>query len=299
MFDVPLNMIRAFAAVYDAGGIRPAARKLGVTHTSVLRFVRELEAFLNVDLTEKHKGTRGLMFTPAGETLGKAALSSLAALEVALMSIREAQHRKSVVIETTPSIASRWLLPRLAALEASLNGVEISLVVDQKLREPGETGADIAIRSGLGPWPNADCIPLMDDTLFPVMSPAYWRQVGEFTEPIGLKECRLLHDRDPSASWSAWKANFGPRDLDVRSGSRLSSADLVLGAAEQSLGVALARRSLAEESIKCGHLIAPLKNYLLELPQSVWVVLPNSQTRRKVVDAVIERLHREAAPQNA
>lgn len=298
MFDVPLNMIRAFAAVFDAGGIRPAARRLGVTHTSVLRFVRELEAYLGVELTENRKGTRGLLFTPAGEAVGKAALASLATLEAALESVREAHHRKSVIIETTPSVASRWLLPRLSALEDALGGVEVSLIVDQRLRGPDETGADIAIRLGSGPWPNADCTPLMDDALAPVMSSAYWQQMNEFTEPEGLKNCRLLHDRDPSASWSVWTAEFGPNDLDIRSGPRFPSADLVLTAAEQGLGVALVRRSLAEESLKRGHLVAPLGELFLALPRSVWILLPKLQTGRLSVEAVLKWLRDQAVPPN-
>jgi len=298
MFDVPLNMIRAYAAVFDTGGIRPAARRLGVTHTSVLRFVRELEAYLGVELTETRKGARGLLFTPAGEALGKAALSSLATLEAALVSIREAHHRKSVIIETTPSVASRWLLPRLASLEAAIGGVEVSLIVDQRLRGPDETGADLAIRLGSGPWPDADCIALMDDALVPVMSPAYWQQVNKCTEPSGLKGTKLLHDRDPNSSWAAWKTAFGPTSLDIRTGPRFPSADLVLTAAEQGLGVALVRRSLAEESLKRGHLIAPLGDHSLALPQSIWIVLPKLQNRRIAVEAVIKWLAGQTVPQN-
>lgn len=298
MLNIPLNMIRAFAAVFDAGGIRPAARNLGVTHTSVLRFVRELEAHLGIELTKQRKGSRGILFTPSGEALGKAALASLAELESAVNAIREAHHRKSVNIETTPSVASRWLLPRLSALEEALGGVEVSLIVDQRLRSSEESGADITIRLGNGPWPGVDCDPLMDDALIPVMSPAYWRLVNEPVDPDALKGCRLIHDRDPNASWSAWKAAFGPDDLDIRSGSRFSSADLVLTAAEQSLGVAFARRSLAKEAMIRGHLIAPFGDLCVLLPNSVWILLPTIVMRRQAVTKVIDWLHAEAATQH-
>lgn len=290
MYDLPLNMIRAFCAVYETGGIRPAARTLGVTHSSVLRFVRALEAHLGVDLTERHPGARGLTFTPSGEALGKAALASFADLEKTVLSIREAHHRKSVSIETTPSVASRWLLPRLATLEVSPRSDEVSLIVDQRLRGPAETGADIAIRLGRGPWPDVTSIPLMDDALLPVMSPAYWTVTGAPTDPESLTRCRLLHDRDPNASWGMWKQAFGPDSLDVRAGPRFPSADLVLTAAEQGLGVALARRSLADEALKRGHLIAPLSDQHLELPQSLWIILPKTEPRRPAVDRVIDWL---------
>lgn len=295
MLDVPLNMIRAFAAVYDAGGIRPAARNLGVTHTSVLRYVRELEAYLEIELTQTPPGSRALSFTASGNTLGKAAIASLAELEAAVNAITEAHHRKSVTIETTPSIASRWLLPRLSRLEEVMGGVEISLIVDQRLRSFKETAADIAIRLGNGPWSNATCVPLMDDVLVPVMTYRLWETLGSPVDPAALLKCRLIHDRDPNAAWSLWKDLFGPVDLDTRTGSRFPSADLVLGAAEQGVGVALARHSLAKEAIMRGHLIAPFEDFCVPLPNSVWLLLPEETVRRSAVKNIVEWLRAEAA----
>ena len=44
MRRLPLSALRAFAAVFETGGVRPAARALQVTHSAVSRHVRELEA---------------------------------------------------------------------------------------------------------------------------------------------------------------------------------------------------------------------------------------------------------------
>ena len=37
MRELPLTWLRALAAVHDAGGVRPAARRLGVAHSAVSR----------------------------------------------------------------------------------------------------------------------------------------------------------------------------------------------------------------------------------------------------------------------
>lgn len=298
MLDIPLNMIRAFAAVYDAGGIRPAARNLGVTHTSVLRFVRELEAHLGIELTQTPAGSRALIFTPSGEALGKVAIASLSGLETAINAISEAHHSKSVTIETTPSVASRWLQPRLSGLEEAMGGIEASLIVDQRLRSQKETTADITIRLGKGPWPDATCMPLMDDLLIPVMAPQLWEQHGTHNASADLREFRLIHDRDPNASWSLWKDLYGPTDLDVRSGSRFPSAELVLSAAEQGIGVALSRHSLAKDAIRSGYLVAPFGDLSVPLPASIWILLPRVHMRRKAVSKVIDWLHSEADSKN-
>lgn len=295
MTKLPLTMLRAFAAVYDAGGIRPAARRLEVAHTSVLRSVRDLEAMLGVALVD-HRGARhALAFTAAGEALGKATIASFAALEAAVAAIAESHHRNTVTVETTPSFAARWLLPRLGRLEDALGRIELSIVVEQRLRPPGESGCDIAIRLGRGPWPGLDCVPLLDDFLYPVASPAYWRAQGGGDDPASLSRCRLLHDRDPGAAWGMWLAAHGPADLDVRRGARFASADLVLKAAEQGLGVALSRGSLAADSELLGTLVAPFGSRRVALPRSVWLVLPEGRPRRAAVAAVCDWLVAEAS----
>lgn len=295
MRNLPLHMLRAFAAVYDAGGIRPAGRRLGIAHTAVLRSVRDLEATLGVALIARPQGRRTLALTPAGEALGRSALAAFAALETAVASVSEAHDHNSVTIETTPSFAARWLLPRLGRMKDALGRIELSIVVDQRLRSPGESGSDVAIRLGAGPWPGLDCIPLLDDVLYPVASPAYWQAVGGGEDPAVLVRCRLLHDRDPAASWAAWKAVHGPDELSVRAGPRFSSADLVLKAAEQGLGVALSRGSLAAEAKGIGALVAPFPGRILALPRSVWLVLPAGGGRRRAVSAVCAWLAEEAA----
>ena len=83
MKDLPLNALRAFAVIYETGGIRPAARSLRVTHSSISRHVRELESWIGLSLIEVPEGTRSLRFTDQGEALGRSALAGLRELETA------------------------------------------------------------------------------------------------------------------------------------------------------------------------------------------------------------------------
>src|SRR5689334_8093844 len=118
MQKLPLSALRAFAAVYEAGGVRPAARSLRVAHSSVSRHLAELQRWLGVDLFEKPRAAKGpLVFTVQGHALGKAALEGLSALATAVESARELRRANSVVIGSTASFAARWLIPRLADLQ--------------------------------------------------------------------------------------------------------------------------------------------------------------------------------------
>lgn len=114
---------------------------------------------------------------------------------------------------------------------------------------------DLAIRRG--PWPGLQCELLMDELLYPVVSPTIWSNQPHHPEIDCLIKINLLHDRDPSASWEQWRRTYCPSTLSLASGPRLASSDLVLRSAELGHGVALARGRLAEASVKEGTLFRP------------------------------------------
>lgn len=295
MWNLPLNALRAFAAIYSTGGVRPAARKLGIAHSSVSRHLAELEAWLGVSLTVRGSGSRGLTLNAQGKALGEAALTSQQALAHAVASVREARSEHSVQIGTHPSLAVRWLLPRLPALEAAHPKVEISVIVDRVGVDLENPDLDLAIRMGHPSRPNKRWERLMGDELYPVTSPSYWEQAKRPSHPRDLGRLRLLHDRDPQASWAVWKEAYGPEQLDVRKGPRLTSTDLVLQAAASGQGAALARHQLAARDVASGVLIRPLGELSVVLENSYWIVLPPHRFPNAAARAVIEWLKEEGA----
>ena len=86
-------------------------------------------------------------------------------MQQAVEAVREQRSSYSVSVSTTPSFAVRWLLPRLPVLQRSYPRLEVSVVVDQRLDEPGSFSSDLAIRTGQGPWPALLAEPLMDESV--------------------------------------------------------------------------------------------------------------------------------------
>lgn len=274
MQGLPLNALRAFATVYAAGGVRPAARALGVSHSSISRYLGELERWIGVALVQPTAGRRGTTFTPQGDMLGKATVASLGEIARVAESLREVRSDTAVAVATSPSLAVRWLLPRLPAFEAAHRGIDVSVIVDQRIQDLATTAADLAIRSGDGRWPDVRSEPLMTEALYPVMSPTLYARAGRPTRPAALARLRLLHDRDPRATWDAWRAAHGPAALDVRRGPRFTSSDLVLRAALQGQGVALARHRLADDDVAAGLLVRPFGALQVDLGTEYWIALP-------------------------
>jgi LysR family transcriptional regulator, glycine cleavage system transcriptional activator len=294
MRDLPLVALRALAAVYAHGGVRAAARELGIAHSSVSRHLTELQAWMNLKLCEPAAGPRNFALTPQGEALGKAALAAMRVLGSATSASREARSDRSVTLSTTPSVAARWLLPRLGDFEARHRQIELSVVVEQKPEDLTTTEVDIAIRMGRGPWNGLHCTRLMNDALYPVMSPALFVAARRPRSPKQLVGLRLLHDRDPNTAWSTWRDMHGPAELNVRAGPRYTSSDLVIRAAVLSQGVALARDRLVSEDVRLGALIRPFGDLCVSLPDAYWIVMPSRSRNRAAVRSLVAWLQEQA-----
>ena len=293
---LPLIALRAFGLVGAPGGVRAAARELGVSHSSVSRHLTELEAWIGVALFEPGRGASTP--TAQGSELGRRVLAQLQDMAAAAAAARETRSRFSVTVSVAPSFAARWLLPRLPALERAHPRIELSVLVNQRLDAMAD-GIDLAVRMGAGPWPGVRSEPLMDDVLYPAASPAFWAASGRADDPAGLLGLRLLHDRDPSASWERWRREYGPPALPLDRGPRLASSDLVLRAAELGQGVALARGRLAEGAVAAGALMRPFGAREVRLPDAYWIVrpggLPSGATRRLAIETVVGWLKDQAA----
>lgn len=294
METLKLNALRAFAAVYECGGLRPAGRALDVSHSAIARHVSELEDWLGVPLLETAESTRRTRFTAQGEALGRAAQTALKSLAQAVTQVRESHQGNSVIVATTSSLASRWLLPRLPNLKKVAPWVEVSVLVQPRVAKLAEQGAHLALRMGPGPWPGETSEHLMDDTLFPVMSESAWIRAGRPHRLDDLLRLPLIHDRDPNASWALWRDRVGPAALDVRKGARFDSTELVLQAAMQGIGVALARGRLAETELKSGSLVRFLGDRAVTLETAYWLIAPEKHSLSSGARAVTEWLKTNA-----
>lgn len=294
MKDLPLNALRVYALACAHGGVRAAARELGIAHSSVSRHLSELEAWLGVPLGDHAAGRGGWSPTAQGAELGNAVLAALQEIESATNAIREQRSRFAVTLSVAPSFAARWLLPRLPNLERSHPRIELSVLVNSQFDVSPGAGIDLAVRMGQGPWPHLECLPLMDDALYPVMSREYWDKHGRPSRPQQLQGLRLLHDRDPHVGWSLWRKQFGPESLNLQAGPRLASSDLLLGAAAQGQGVALARHRLVADDIASGKLLRPLGDLQVRVPDAYWLVRPHSRQLPTAVATVVGWLKDQA-----
>jgi LysR family glycine cleavage system transcriptional activator len=95
-----------------------------------------------------------------------------------------------------------------------------------------------------------------------------------------------LHDRDPHAGWEQWRERFGPASLNLQRGPRFASSDLLLRAAAQGQGVALARHRLAVDDVAAGLLVRPFGECMLRIENAYWIVHPDRAPRHAVTTVI-------------
>lgn len=124
-----LHQLRYLAAVASEGGIRAAARALGVTQATVTQGLRELEAHAQVALLTRHGGA--VAFTPAGQELlehAQRVLAQLRQAEDALTRHRDVGAEQRLTLAITPWVA-QTLLPRVVPLfRRELPHVQLDMV---------------------------------------------------------------------------------------------------------------------------------------------------------------------------
>lgn len=265
----PLDTLRAFEAAARLGSFSAAGETLHLTHGAISRQVAKLERWLNVKLFDRQ--ARGVGLTPDGQRLYQRTREAFSL--IADYSDRWTDPRGSLVVRlnSIPSVTGRWLMPRLAALEAGPPALRVQLLVDHRHVDLVDEGIDLAIRCGRGTIPGRISMQLFEEQCFPVASPALAKQIGK-GKPERLLKFPLLHDSS-ATGWRAWLEKQGldyrPRPQD----RRFEDYNLVLDAAACGLGIALARPPLAQVDIDQGRIVAVEKLTVLN-SVSYWMDRP-------------------------
>ncbi|CAM5209139.1 hypothetical protein LSPH26S_03831 [Lysinibacillus sphaericus] len=293
MNELPLNALRAFAAVYAHGGVRAAARELGMS--SVSRHLAELDRWLGVPLLRASTGRGALVFTPQGEALGRATLAGLRGIEQAVAALRETRPAHAVTLSTHRRSRSAGCCRACPRWRRRIRRSSCRCRWNSDWMHWTMVASTLRSAWGRAHAPALHAEPLMDDALYPVMSPALWQVSGRPSKPARLADLRLLHDRDPQAAWEAWRSVHGPAKLALQGGARYTSSDLVLRAAMQGQGVALARHRLAADDVANGSLLRQFGELDVPLGVSYWIVRPPANHRAGRSAAVIDWLRWQAA----
>jgi LysR family transcriptional regulator, glycine cleavage system transcriptional activator len=291
----PLNALRAFEAVARHLNITQAADELSVTPGAVSQQVQNLEDYLGVALFRRT--TKGLSLTDAAQSAVPVLHEAFDRLAEAASILQPSKDPQHLTVSVAPSFAAKWLTPRLARFNEQHPDIDVWLSASMELVDFTKADVDLAIRYGRGAYAGLESRRLMSERVIPVISPALLATI-QLTTPSDLADCVLLHDESPDAdpscpTWPMWLAARGIRDVDGTRGPRFNQSSLIIEAAVAGRGVGLAKRTLAQEDIAAGRLVAPFE-IETAVEFAYYLVYPRKSGWRPQVKSFITWLNAEA-----
>ena len=296
----PLNALRAFEAAARHLNFSRAADELSVTPGAVSQQIQNLEDYVGAPLFRRTP--KGLLLTDAAQTALPALREAFDGLAEAASLLTAAVDGRRLTLTAAPSFAAKWLVPRLGRFEAAYPQVDVWLSAGLDLVDLTAGEVDVALRYGAGRYPGMEVRRLIGETVIPVLSPEL-HAANPLDGPEDLARHLLLHDGSPDPDdscpdWTMWLAARGVRDVDGARGPRFNQSSLVIEAAVNGRGVALAKRTLAQDDLDAGRLVAPLQ-IATAVDFAYYLVHPKAKGRLPQVKAFISWITAEAEAHEA
>jgi LysR family glycine cleavage system transcriptional activator len=296
----PLNALRAFEAAARHLNFSRAADELSVTPGAVSQQIQNLEDYVGAALFKRTP--KGLLLTDAAQTALPALREAFDRLAEAASLLTAAVDGRRLTLTAPPSFATKWLVPRLGAFEQAHPVVDVWLSAAIELVDLAAGEVDVAIRYGAGRYPGLEVKRLFSEAVIPVASPDHLA-AQPLDRPADLANHILLHDGSPDfddscPDWSMWLAARGLKNIDGMRGPRFNQSSLVIEAAVNGRGVALAKRTLAQADLEAGRLVAPLQ-IATAVDFAYYLVHPKAKGRLPQVKAFVTWIEAEAMAHEA
>ena len=289
-----LDTLRAFESAARHLNFTKAANELHVTQSALSQRVGALEDELGFPLFIRR--ARQIELTPRGSAIAAAMGRAMAEIARVFSGLEESEAARRLVISVLPSFATRWLMPRLVRFHEAHPNLDVQVNAEGRLIDLTTSDADLALRFGPGRYPGHHVDFVMDDYVLPVAQPALLAATKALSgadalaNAAALARLPLIYDsaveRDASGTdWRSWFEHAGVAQPPRATGLRFSQADLMLQAAAQGQGVALARYSLVHDDLVAGRLVPVLKNAMLRARYNYYLVALPEKAERPVVAA--------------
>jgi LysR family glycine cleavage system transcriptional activator len=281
----PLNAVRVFEAAARHMSFTRAAAELRVTQTAVSHQIRHLETWLGRRLFRRMN--RRLSLTEEGREYLACVRSVFDELADGTQRLLAPDGRRVLAVSVIPSLAARWLVPRLGRFREAHPNLDLRVSATPELVDIAHGDAEVGLRYGTGRYPGLHTTLLAREECFPVCSPSLLNGAAPLRSPADLWHHMLLHDEfrpgEPLPHWRDWLRAAGCSGVDAERGVRFADAGMMVQAAVAGQGVGLGRTLLVKDELAAGRLARPFE---LALPSgyAYWMVCTEAAAESPTVD---------------
>lgn len=282
---VDIEDLRTFVEVADAGGVSPAARRLGVSKSMVSRRLVRLEAELGVQLLART--TRGAALTEAGITFREHAARVCTEIDVARETILPSGDLCGRLRVAVPfSFGPTHFAPVLAQMAQRHPQLHIHTSYSDRFVDLIAEGFDCAIRVGY--LQDSNLIARRVGPLYGklVASPDYIRTHGSPETPAELVAHQALMQ-----GTEAWQFMDGEEIITVHPRGRFKAdnALALAAAALAGVGIAWIPDGVTHEYVASGALVPVMTRYPPP-PAGIYIIRPSGQHPARKVRVLTEML---------
>ena len=267
----PLNALKAFEATARSESLTRAAEELCVTQGAVSQQVKALETELGIKLFLRER--QRLVITEAGRDYHAVVRDALDRIAVGTERLLQRQTSGILTVSTSPDFAAKWLVHRLGRFAEVHPDTDLRVSATMHQVDFAREEVDLAIRHGDGSWAGLDVVRLCSEQLFPVCAPKLAAGRNPIRQASDLLKFPLLR-LDDWKNWSRWFEAAGVVD-PVFHGPVLNRASMLIDAAVDGQGIALARTALAASDLINGRLVCPI-DVSLRMSNTYWIVCPKA-----------------------
>lgn len=280
-----IEELRTFVEVANAGGVSPAARRLGVSKSIVSRQLARIEAELGVQLLART--TRGAALTEAGVAFRDHAARACAEIDAArelIMPDGELCGRLRIAAPLT--FGPTHLAPVFADMARRHPQLHVHTSYSDRFVDLVAEGFDCAIRFGY--LQDSNLIARLVGPFYGklVASPDYIKAQGEPGTPDELVAHQALMQ-----GTEAWQFMDGDKIITVRPQGRFKADNgtALVAAALAGLGIAWLPDGITHEHVASGALVPVMTRYPPP-PAGIYVIRPPSQHPARKVRVLTEML---------
>jgi DNA-binding transcriptional LysR family regulator len=283
--------LETFVEVADAGGVSPAARRLGLSKSIVSRRLFRLEAELGVQLLVRT--TRGAALTEAGTTFRHHAARIRAELDTAREMISPSGDLRGRLRVAAPlSFGPTHFAPVLAEMARRHPQLHIHTCYTDRFVDLISEGYDCAIRVGY--IQDSDLIARRIGPIYGqlVASPGYVAVHGAPVTPHDIAAHEALMQ-----GTETWQFIDGDKVVSVRPQGRFKADNgtALLAAAVAGLGIAWLPDGLIQNDLASGRLVPIMPGYPPP-PAGAYVVRPPGQHPARKIRILTEMLIEHCEP---
>lgn len=284
-----IGELMSFASAAQHGSFTRAADELSLTQGAVSRQIRMLESRLGVTLFDRVR--QRVVLTDPGRLYLSHVEKALNDLATATRQVATFSGSRIFNLAVLPTLATRWLIPRLPDFHRDHPDVTMTLTTRQQPVDFAIEPFDAAISYGSVNWPGTIVHHLMDVDVVPVCSPSL-HATRPIRIPADIANYPVLHQLSRPTRWAEWMAEAGVKLDGPLRGDSYQQFSMIAQAAVAGLGVALLPVFMLEEEL-ASRKLEIVSEQFLAIKTSYYLIVPETRASSPAVKLFTDWLLRQ------